>query len=92
MKLQVSNFIILTDKHENMSFSGGMSIFENQGRLFILTTQIDGSPDLLCLYALTQDTSLVLLQNISVSFTPQTSNIPIGHDFIAVAGNFKRKL
>ena len=75
-----------------MNFSGGMSIFENQGRLFILTTPFVGSSDLLCLYTLTQDTSLVLLQNISISFTTQSSNIPIGHDFIAVAGNFKRKL
>ena len=75
-----------------MSFSGGMSIFENQGRLFILANPFVGSFDLLCLYGLTQDTSLVLLQNISVSFTTQSSNIPIGHDLIAVAGNFKRKL
>ena len=70
-----------------------MSIFENQGRFFILTTQFVGSSDWLYLYALIQDTSLVLLQNISSSFLapPHSNDIPIGHDFIAVTGNFNRK-
>ena len=70
-----------------------MSIFENQGRFFILTTQFVGSSDWLYLYALSHFMSLDLVQNISVSFlaTTHSNNVPIGHDFIAVTGHFKRK-
>ena len=72
--------------------SGAMSVFENQGRFFILTTPTIGSTDSLYLYTLNGNV-LVLSQNISVSFTA-TSNlveIPLGYDFKVATGQFHKR-
>ena len=82
----------------NHNFCNGraMSIFENQGRMFILATPSVGQTEWLYLYALLDEVvpSLVLLQNISVSFVASaySNDVPPGgHDFIAVTGQFNRK-
>ena len=72
-----------------------MSLFENQGRFFILTTPIIGLTDVLYLYTLNENV-LVHLQNISVSFTA-TSNgagleIPVGYDFKVAIGLLHKRL
>ena len=70
-------------------FSEAMSVFENQGRFFILTTQNIGSTDVLYLYTL-KDSELVLSQNISVSFraTSDSEDVPVGLDFKVATGQF----
>ena len=73
--------------------SGAMSLFENQGRFFVLTTPIIGLTDVLYLYTL-NDNVLVLSQNISVSFTATSDlfEIPVGHDFKVATGQFHKRL
>ena len=70
-----------------------MSLFENQGRFFILTTPIIGSTDVLYLYTL-NDNALIHLQNISVSFiaTSDSTEIPVGYDFKVATGQFHKRL
>ena len=70
-----------------------MSVFENQGRFFILTTPKTGLTDVLYLYTL-KDNELVLSQNISVSFTAtsDSTEIPVGYDFKVATGQFHKRL
>ena len=70
-----------------------MSVFENQGRFFILTTPKTGLTDVLYLYTL-KDNELVLSQNISVSFTATSDGeaIPVGYDFKVATGQFHKRL
>ena len=70
-----------------------MSLFENQGRFFILTTPIIGSTDVLYLYTL-NDNALIHLQNISVSLiaTSDSTEIPVGYDFKVATGQFHKRL
>ena len=70
-----------------------MSVFENQGRFFVLTTPIIGLTDVLYLYTL-NDNVLVLSQNISVSFTATSDSveIPVGHDLKVATGQFHKRL
>ena len=70
-----------------------MSVFENQGRFFILTTPKTGLTDVLYLYTL-KDNELVLSHNISVSFTATSdlTMIPVGYDFKVATGQFHKRL
>ena len=70
-----------------------MSVFENQGRFFFLTTPKTGLTDVLYLYTL-KDNALIHLQNISVSFTAtsDSTEIPVGYDFKVATGQFHKKL
>ena len=70
-----------------------MSLFENQGQFFILTTPLIGFTNVLYLYTL-NDNVLVHLQNISVSFTAtsDSTEIPVGYDFKVATGQFHKRL
>ena len=71
-------------------YVGTISVFENQGKFYILTTPIVGQTETLYWYTL-NDASLVLLKNISVSFTATSAKkeTPFGHDFMVTTGQFK---
>ena len=67
-----------------------MIVFENQGKFYIMTTQVIGPTETLYWYTL-NDTSLVILQNISISFTATSDKkeTPFGHDFMVTTGQVK---
>lgn len=77
-------------------FSGAMAVFENQGELYTLTTQIvsnqmGSTTNLLSLFVL-NGTKLVQVQELSVKPFVSNRNSPAGNDFIAVTGSFHKKL
>ena len=81
--------------NHSLKFSKAMSVFENQGKLFILTTDVSGSTNVLHLHTLV-DTEIVLLQNVStkMSFVSNSmfqNDVPTGNDYIAVTGQLNRK-
>ena len=79
-------------------FSGAMAVFENQGELYTLTTQIvstcnqmGSTTNLLSLFVL-NGTKLIQVQELSVKPFVSNRNSPAGNDFIAVTGSFHKKL
>ena len=78
-------------------FSGAMAVFENQGELYTLTTQIvsnqmGSTTNLLSLFVL-NGTKLVQVQELSVKpfVSNLNSNSAAGKNFIAIAGSFHKK-
>ena len=82
--------------NHSLKFSKAMSVFENQGRLFILTSNVSGSTNVLHLHALV-DTEIVLMQNVSMkmSFVANSmfqNDVPSGNDYITLTGQLNKKL
>ena len=95
LKTKTTSFINFNviDMNGALGVSRAISVFENQGRFFILTAPIIGLTDVLSLYTL-NDNVLVLSQNISVSFraTSDSEDVPVGLDFKVATGQFRKSL
>ena len=81
----------------NLNFSKAMSVFESQGKVFILTSDVTGPAETLNLYGLVEN-EMVYLQNVTLKQPFEANSIftindaPAGHDYIAVTGQLNRKL
>ena len=87
----------ISNSFNSLNFSKAMSVFESQGKVFILTSDVTGPTETLDLYGFVEN-EMVYLQNVTLKQPFEANSIftindaPSGHDYIAVTGQLNRKL